>query len=74
MIDNMTVYKKPFGLDRDPSITQLSDGTILVNFFRLDEKVSEMRLTLIRSSDEGNTWTAPYDVPLEKFSYRPSHE
>ncbi len=53
--------------DRDPSITQLSDGTILVNFFRLDEKVSEMRLTLIRSSDEGNTWTAPYDVPLEKF-------
>jgi len=53
--------------DRDPSITQLSDGTIVVNFFRLDEKVSEMRLTVIRSSDEGATWTTPFDIPLEKF-------
>jgi len=53
--------------DRDPSVTQLSDGTILVNFFKLDEKVTEMRLTVIRSSDEGNTWTTPFDIPLEKF-------
>lgn len=53
--------------DRDPSIAQLSDGTVLVNFFRLDEKVSEMRLTVIRSSDEGHTWSDPYDIPLPGF-------
>ena len=53
--------------DRDPSIAQLSDGTVLVNFFRLDEKVSEMRLTVIRSSDEGQTWSEPADIPLPNF-------
>lgn len=53
--------------DRDPSIAQLSDGTLIVNFFRLDEKVSEMRLTVIRSSDEGQTWSEPYDIPLPGY-------
>ena len=53
--------------DRDPSIAQLSDGTIVVNFFRLADKLADMRLTIIRSLDEGHTWTEPYDIPLPEF-------
>ncbi len=53
--------------DRDPSIAQLSDGTLVVNFFRLADQLSDMRLTIICSGDEGHTWSEPYDIPLPGF-------
>lgn len=54
--------------DRDPSVTQLSDGTVFVNFFRMDCQTQDLRLTLVRSSDGGRTWEAPYDIVVPGFS------
>ena len=54
------LYDGPFD-DRDPSITQLSDGRLMCNFFALkkDKKreYSEVGLFLLTSSDLGKTWS-----------------
>ncbi len=54
--------------DRDPSVAQLSDGTVLVNFFRLDSQAQSLRLTLVRSLDGGHTWETPQDIDVPGFS------
>ncbi len=51
--------------DRDPSITQLSNGDLLVTYMTY---VKERRPThetfIVRSSDNGRTWSEPQRVPL----------
>ncbi len=54
--------------DRDPSIVELSDGSLLVNFFRLDSETKGLRLSLIRSWDRGETWGEPWDVRVPGFT------
>ncbi|MFD0872279.1 MULTISPECIES: exo-alpha-sialidase [Paenibacillus] len=46
--------------DRDPSITLLSDGTLLLNWFKPDNGVNQVYVS--RSTDEGLTWSAPTKV------------
>lgn len=46
--------------DRDPSITQLSDGTLLLNWFMIDNGSNQVFVS--RSTDEGLTWSAPAKV------------
>lgn len=48
--------------DRDPSIMQMGDGTLLVNFFSTDWSQSPSKILgtyLIRSTDGGLTWSSP---------------
>jgi len=53
--------------DRDPSIVQLADGTILINFFRLDYAKGIINLSVIRSTDNGQTWGGVQDISLPGF-------
>jgi hypothetical protein len=50
--------------DRDPSIMQIRDGTLLLNFFAVDRSQSRIPIGVFvaRSSDEGATWSAPVRV------------
>ncbi|MBI3492855.1 MAG: exo-alpha-sialidase [Acidobacteria bacterium] len=55
--------------DRDPSIMQTRDGTLLLNFFAVDRHQSPpvpIGVLVARSRDEGATWSAParVDTPL----------
>ncbi len=44
--------------DRDPSICCLPDGTLLCNYFNYD-KNQAIEVCLIRSTDNGETWSEP---------------
>jgi BNR repeat-like domain len=55
--------------DRDPSIVQLSNGIVLVNFFRMDISRNKLRLAVVRSVDGGQTWEPPQDIEVSGFSY-----
>lgn len=46
--------------DRDPSITVLSDGTLLLNWFMLENNRNQVFVS--RSTDDGLTWSAPSKV------------
>jgi hypothetical protein len=51
--------------DRDPSVMQLRDGTLLLSFFSVDRnQVSPdpKGVFVARSSDDGATWSAPVHV------------
>jgi hypothetical protein len=43
--------------DRDPSVTYLKDGTLLLNWFTL--KQNQVAVLLARSTDQGKTWSEP---------------
>lgn len=47
--------------DRDPSVMQTRDGTLLLSFFSVDRTQSNVPLGVYvsRSRDEGATWSAP---------------
>lgn len=51
---SMVVYDGPLD-DRDPSVTQLPDGTLLVVFFTYDGEVHGTYI--VRSNDAGATWS-----------------
>jgi sialidase-1 len=57
--------------DRDPSVTRLSDGTLLCNFFMTtydhERKTAHIRVAVARSADGGKTWAEPRKVktPLD---------
>ncbi len=53
--------------DRDPSIVELANGTLLINFFRLDCATGEPVLAIARSSDGGKNWEQPFDVSFSGF-------
>ena len=52
--------------DRDPSICCLPDGTLLCNYFNYG-KNQEIEVCLIRSTDNGETWSEP-EVVLPSFA------
>ena len=49
--------------DRDPSVTCLKDGNLLLNWFTLQQ--SRVAILLSRSTDQGKTWTEPNEVHLD---------
>jgi sialidase-1 len=57
--------------DRDPSITCLKDGTLLLNWFAVapakakSEGGSRGRLLLSRSTDSGKTWSKPKSIEVK---------
>lgn len=53
--------------DRDPSIVQLSDGMILVNFFRFDVETWRPQLAIVTSRDGGESWDKPMDLNVPGF-------
>ena len=55
---------------RDPNITLLSDGTLIVNYFKYDISArSTIRngLNVIHSTDDGETWDKPIEVGTGLF-------
>jgi hypothetical protein len=54
--------------DRDPSIVELSNGSLLINFFRLNIATKELKLSLTQSWDKGETWSEPWDVHVPGFT------
>jgi hypothetical protein len=48
--------------DRDPSITELSDGTLLISWFTYNNTTAERKVRTARSTDGGSTWSAPVTV------------
>ena len=58
---------------RDPSITQLQDGLIIVSFFqsRYDMDTEDVRSVgcfTVRSFDNGKTFTSPRMIPIDGFN------
>jgi sialidase-1 len=57
--------------DRDPSITSLKDGTLLLNWFALapaepaSHRGARARLLLSRSTDAGDTWSEPKSIDIK---------
>ena len=49
--------------DRDPSIACLKDGTLLLNWFTLEQ--NRLAIMLARSTDNGKTWSEPYKLELK---------
>ena len=54
--------------DRDPSVVELSNGTILINFFRLNLETGQIRLSVISSSDAGHSWGSMRTIAFPRFS------
>lgn len=48
--------------DRDPSITELSDGTLVISFFTFNNTTAARHARVARSTDGGATWGAPITV------------
>ncbi|PYI54037.1 exo-alpha-sialidase [Paenibacillus flagellatus] len=48
--------------DRDPSIMQMSDGTLLVSWFTYNNTTAKRQVRTARSTDGGATWSAPVTV------------
>jgi sialidase-1 len=54
--------------DRDPSVVQLTDGSLLCNWFTYEGEHSGpggIHVLLARSTDGGVTWDAPYPLQLD---------
>ena len=51
--------------DRDPSVTQTSDGTLICTFFTYDgaQPQAHCEIYIARSHDNGETWGKPHRVP-----------
>lgn len=49
--------------DRDPSVTCLKDGTLLLNWFTLHRK--KTAILIARSTDNGKTWSKPVQLKLD---------
>lgn len=47
---------------RDPHIIQLPDGTLLLNYFSYPGGLESVRVHLIRSTDNGKTWSKPLTI------------
>jgi hypothetical protein len=47
---------------RDPHVIQLPDGTLLLNYFSFPEGPESCRVHLIRSTDNGQTWSKPMTI------------
>jgi Neuraminidase (sialidase) len=61
--------------DRDPSITQLSNGDILVNYFIVNgEGFESYGLWTIHSADGGHNWSQPSLLSQDYFSSSPIRE
>ncbi|MEC4673464.1 MAG: sialidase family protein, partial [Nitrospirota bacterium] len=54
--------------DRDPSIVELANGTLIINFFRLDRETGQLFLTVSQSLDKGENWCSPQDISFPSFS------
>ncbi|MGC9320423.1 MAG: family 16 glycoside hydrolase, partial [Armatimonadota bacterium] len=57
--------------DRDPHIAQISDGTLICSFFTYDPQPDghvDIAVTIVRSTDGGETWESEGDVLLEGFA------
>ncbi|PYI56193.1 exo-alpha-sialidase [Paenibacillus flagellatus] len=48
--------------DRDPSIAQISDGTLILSWFTFNNATQERRVWVSRSTDGGATWSAAIPV------------
>lgn len=48
--------------DRDVSLLQLSQGTLLATFFSSDSLGEPKRLSVVRSNDDGHTWGSRIDI------------
>jgi sialidase-1 len=70
----VTVYDGPDD-DRDPSVVQMSDGRILVNFFSLRGKeggaYDGLGSWLVESSDAGKTWSEPISISKDYYCSAP---
>ncbi|MDO5552207.1 MAG: sialidase family protein [Planctomycetia bacterium] len=70
------VFDSPFD-DRDPGVTVTEDGTILVNFFLLDNPVRphtwyrKLGTWYVQSTDGGKTWSRVYPVSDNFFVSSP---
>ncbi|MDI6704221.1 MAG: sialidase family protein [bacterium] len=62
--ERQVIYSHPFLDARDPSITQIQDGRLIVNFFILDLIAKKAETWIIRSSDNGYTWEEPIRVEI----------
>jgi sialidase-1 len=49
--------------DRDPSISCLKDGTVLLNWFTLDQ--GQVAVWIARSADDGKNWSRPAKLDLD---------
>ncbi|HNT86313.1 MAG TPA: sialidase family protein [Candidatus Hydrogenedentes bacterium] len=69
-----TIYDGPDD-DRDPSVVQLPDGTILCNFFSLrktgDRKWEGLGSWLVASTDNGKTWSEPRRIAEDYYCSAP---
>lgn len=70
----VTVYDGPDD-DRDPSVVQLPDGTILCNFFSLrktgERKWDGLGSWLVASKDNGKTWSEPRLISKDYYCSSP---
>lgn len=74
--DAQTLYDGPDD-DRDPSVVQLADGTILCNFFSLAKSSDPKQpydgqgTWIVSSADNGKTWTEPRNVYPDYYCSTP---
>src|SRR5947209_3217217 len=67
--DNGRIWSRPVVAidtdldDRDPSVACLRDGTLLVNWFTLQQ--NQLAVLLARSTDQGKTWSTPVKLRLD---------
>src|SRR5438552_1706663 len=67
--DNGQSWNKPLVVidtdqdDRDPSVACLKDGTLLLNWFALQQ--GRVAILLARSTDQGKTWSEPIKLTLD---------
>src|ERR1700745_1436112 len=67
--DNGQTWSKPVVAidtdldDRDPSVTCLKDGTLLLNWFTLQK--NQVAILIARLTDNGKTWGEPVQLKLD---------
>ncbi|WP_409340435.1 discoidin domain-containing protein [Paenibacillus sp. MBLB4367] len=55
--------------DRDPSVMQMNDGTLLVSWFTFNNTTTARQVRTARSTDGGATWSSPVTVGTSLASY-----